>query len=120
MDNKARGFHSESAVISLMESKGYTLLVRNFNVHNSGELDAVMTKDDTVAVIEVKSRRERDGDYGAASAITPGKIMRMRKTVNVLISRYGLWDKDIVFLGGLVTHRADGSIASVEVVPIEL
>ncbi|MBO4637723.1 MAG: YraN family protein [Clostridiales bacterium] len=118
LDRRNRGFLSESAVIRFMEQNGFTLIVRNFSVHNVGELDAVMVRGDTVAVIEVKSRLSFDGDYSVSDIIPKSKLSKIQKTTRILIGKYGLWDCNIVFLAGLVTHGKDGSVTKIDVIPM--
>lgn len=114
---KIIGNEAEDAVIRLMASQGYTFIVRNFTVHNMGELDVVMRKGNDLYVIEVKSRLENTAYADPLRSITPKKRMRMYNTTQVLISRYRLFDMDVHFLAGCVTHRRDGMIQNVEIIP---
>lgn len=114
---KIIGNDAEDAVIRFLASKGYRLLVRNFSVHNMGELDVVMTKDDDLFVVEVKSRLEGTLYADPAGSITRSKQKKMLNTTRVLISKYGLFDKNVHFLAGCVTHRRDGMIQNVEIIP---
>lgn len=114
---KVIGNEAEDAVIRLMVSKGYRLIVRNFTVHNMGELDVVVAKGDDLYVIEVKSRLEDTIYADPLRSITPQKRMRMLNTTKVLINKYKLFDMDVHFLAGCVTHRRDGMIQNVEIIP---
>ncbi len=114
---KVIGNEAEDAVIRLMSSKGFRFLVRNFTVHNMGELDVVMIRDNDLYVVEVKSRLEGTCYADPLRSITPKKRMRMLNTTKVLISKYKLFDMDVHFLAGCVTHRRDGMIQNVEIVP---
>ena len=114
---KAIGNEAENAVIRLMASQGYRFLVRNFTVHNMGELDVVMTKDGELYVIEVKSRLEGTIYADPLRSITPRKRLKMLNTTKVLVSKYNLFDMNVHFLAGCVTHRRDGMIQNVEILP---
>jgi len=114
---KLIGNKAEDAVIELMAGKGYKFIVRNFEVHNMGELDVVMTKGNDLYVIEVKSRLEGTLYADPLRSITYKKRMRMLNTTKVLINKYKLFDMNVHFLAGCVTHRRDGMIQNVEIVP---
>lgn len=118
--NKEIGFDSESAVLDYMTQKGYRLLVRNFSVHNVGELDIVMTKDEDVYVIEVKSRLVTNiSNWGDPElAINPNKLRKMKNTVRYLVTKYGLYDSNIVFMAGSVLHDRNGKVLNINVFEI--
>jgi len=114
---KKIGNEAEDAVIRYMAEHGYTFLVRNFTVHNMGELDVVMTKDDELYVVEVKSRLEDTIYADPLRSITARKRLKILNTTRLLISRYGLYNMNVHFLAGCVTHRRDGMIQNVEIIP---
>lgn len=114
---KVIGNEAEDAVIRLMVQKGYRFVVRNFTVHNMGELDVVMVKDNELYIIEVKSRLEGTLYADPLRSITPKKRMRMHNTTQVLINKYRFFDMNVHFLAGCVTHRRDGMIQNVEIIP---
>lgn len=114
---KVIGNEAEDAVIRKMASEGYRFLVRNFAVHNMGELDVVMMKGSDLYVVEVKSRLEGTLYADPLRSITPTKRMKILNTTKVLISKYDLFDMDVHFLAGCVTHRRDGMIQNVEIIP---
>lgn len=113
------GDSAEQAVVDVLRGKGLDIIARNFSVHNVGEIDIAMMKGDTVYVIEVKSRLEGNITQSAREAISPGKIRKIRNTTRYLISRYGLQDKDIIFLAGCVTHNRAGVVQKIEIIPFE-
>ncbi|MCR5200979.1 MAG: YraN family protein [Saccharofermentans sp.] len=115
--SKVIGNEAEDAVIRLMTMQGYRFLVRNFTVHNMGELDVVMMKGQDLYVVEVKSRLEGTAYADPLRSITQKKQMRMLNTTKVLVSKYNLFDMNVHFLAGCVTHRRDGMIQNVEIVP---
>lgn len=112
------GFIAEDAVIDHLKRAGYRLIVRNYSIHNIGELDAVMEKDGTVYVIEIKSRQLSEFYPSPGACITPAKMRKVRRTTAILIRRYELYDSDIVFLAGCVYHDRWGNILDIEIVPI--
>ncbi|MBR1796633.1 MAG: YraN family protein [Clostridiales bacterium] len=114
---KIVGNEAEDAVIRLMASQGYFFLVRNFTVHNMGELDVVMYRGQELFVVEVKSRLEGTVYADPLKSITYKKRMRMLNTTKVLINKYNLFDMNVHFLAGCVTHRRDGMIQNVEIIP---
>jgi len=115
--SKRIGNEAEDAVIRKMAALGYSFLLRNFTVHNLGELDVVMTKGTDLYVVEVKSRLEGTIYADPLASISYKKRMRMMNTTKVLISKYKLFDMNVHFLAGCVTHRRDGMIQNVEIIP---
>ena len=59
MVKKNIGKIGEDAVCNKLINEGYVILVRNYSVHNVGELDIVATKGPDVYVVEVKARSSR-------------------------------------------------------------
>ena len=114
---KVIGNEAEDAVIRKMASEGYRFLVRNFTVHNMGELDVVMMKGSDLYVVEVKSRLEGTLYADPLRSITARKRLKILNTTRMLISRYGLYNMNVHFLAGCVTHRRDGMIQNVEIIP---
>lgn len=118
--NKEIGFDSESAVLDYLEQNGYRLLVRNFEIHNVGELDLVMVKGDDVYVIEVKSRLVTNvNKWGDPEfAINSNKLRKMKNTVKYLVAKYDLYDSNIIFMAGSVLHDKNGRILNIRVFEI--
>lgn len=114
---KSIGDAGELAVINYLESFGFLLITRNFTVHNIGELDAVMEKDGSIYVIEVKARLKDTNYASPVESISKEKIRRIIRTTNVFLSRYHLESRNVEFLAGCVEHTRDGVITSVEIVP---
>ena len=117
MNTKTIGQKGEQAVLDYMLSKDYRLIVRNFEVHNVGELDLVFEKGEDIYITEVRSRKNK-GDYpDSAQSVTASKRRKIRNATNILIARYGLYDRNIHFLVGQVTHNDDGLVQNVEILP---
>ena len=68
----------EDAVWKNKEKYGYRIIERNF-VCKKGEIDIIAENDDTIAFIEVKSRKE-DSMVSGAEAVNYTKKMRIIKT----------------------------------------
>ncbi|MCQ2516876.1 MAG: YraN family protein [Saccharofermentans sp.] len=111
------GKAGEDAVIKEMFLQGYRFLDRNFSVHNMGELDVIMEKDGDIYVVEVKSRLEKTKYTDPASSISYRKRIRMLNTTKVYICKHNLYDRNVHFLAGCVTHSRDGVIQNVELIP---
>lgn len=118
--NKEKGFNGENAVCEYLTKNGYELIVRNFSIHNVGELDLVMRKDNNIYVVEVKARLGSNvANYGNPElAVNSNKLRKMKNTTKYLIARYNLYDMNIVFMVGSVIHDASGKILSVNVFEI--
>lgn len=111
------GDNGEEAVISKMVKSGYRLLARNYAVHNIGELDSVFTKDGDIYVVEVKSRIGGNYYSSPEEAITNSKYRKLMKTAQIFVNKHRLFDSNIIFLIGAVTHNRDGLIQNVEIIP---
>jgi Holliday junction resolvase-like predicted endonuclease len=108
---------AEDAVLSLFLARGYSLLARNYTVHNAGELDLILTREMCIYIVEVKCRSERDSFGGAAAAVTGQKKLKMIRTARVFLQRWEWQQYDVRFLAGCVTHR-DGTIVRIEILPM--
>ncbi len=111
------GDNAEEAVVKMMLNNGYSLLCRNFEIHNVGELDCVFMKDRDVFIVEVRTRRNL-GNYPTSSeTVDFRKRRKIEMTAQYLISRYNLYDRNIVFLVAQVTHDASGMFKNIELIP---
>ncbi len=61
MYRKAQGNVGEQLIARYLEKKGYTVIARNYQTR-SGEIDLIAQKDDTIAFIEVKWRKNDEID----------------------------------------------------------
>ena len=73
----ALGRYGEDVAVRRLTEAGLTVLERNWRCQE-GELDIVALEGDTLAVCEVKTRREH-GFQQPAEAITPAKAERLRR-----------------------------------------
>ncbi|MBE6853561.1 MAG: YraN family protein [Ruminococcus sp.] len=78
MTKKDLGNRGEDAVCRYIQKYGYSILERNFNCPN-GEIDIIAENSDTIAFIEVKSRKEQSMVSGA-EAVNHVKKLRIIKT----------------------------------------
>ena len=114
---KAKGNRAEEHIIEIFRSRGLKLLVRNYAVHNVGELDAVFTGNDTVYIVEVRARQDIPGYPNPSESVTSSKRRKIIKTSRHLIREFDLYDRNIYFLVGQVTLDARGLVQNVEFIP---
>ena len=50
------GQSGEARVAGYLEAQGYRILARNFRIHQQGEIDIIVQKDEYIACVEVKTR----------------------------------------------------------------
>lgn len=111
------GDNAEEAVVRMMLNDGYSLLCRNFEIHNVGELDCVFLKDRDVFIVEVRTRRNLGNYPSSSETVDFRKRRKIEMTAQYLISRYNLYDRNIVFLVAQVTHDASGMFKNIELIP---
>ena len=111
------GDNAEEAVVRMMLNDGYTLLCRNFEIHNVGELDCVFLKDSEVYVVEVRTRRNLGRYPSSSETVDYRKRRKIERTTQYLIRRYNLYDRNIVLIVAQVTHDASGMIKNIEMIP---
>lgn len=111
------GDNAEEAVVRMMLNDGYSLLCRNFEIHNVGELDCVFMKDRDVFIVEVRTRRNLGNYPSSSETVDFRKRRKIEMTAQYLISRYNLYDRNIVFLVAQVTHDASGMLKNIELIP---
>lgn len=78
MDKKLIGSLGEEIASKFLINKGYQILDRNY-YSPYGELDIVALKDNTIVIVEVKTRKNQYFQY-ASESINPQKILRIKKT----------------------------------------
>jgi putative endonuclease len=111
------GDNAEEAVVRMMLNDGYSLLCRNFEIHNVGELDCVFMKDRDVFIVEVRTRRNLGNYPSSSETVDFRKRRKIEMTAQYLISRYNLYDRNIIFLVAQVTHDASGMFKNIELIP---
>ena len=95
MNNKQKGNAGELIATLYLILKGYTILERNFLV-SGGEIDIIAKKNDEIAIIEVKTRK--NDDYGTPKeAVNYYKKKHIIHATNIFIRRNMLFDKKVRF-----------------------
>jgi putative endonuclease len=78
MRNKSLGNWGENLALTYLQKKGYRFVSRNFRCQ-LGEIDLVVTKDDTLVFVEIKTRQT--DEYGQPElAVNSRKVRSMIKT----------------------------------------
>lgn len=76
--NKEEGERGEQIAVDYLKKQGYKILERNFRIRG-GEIDVIGLDGDTLAFIEVKTRRSNE--FGTPlEAITPWKLRSLVKS----------------------------------------
>jgi len=84
--SKAKGDVAEEKVNQFLLENGYLVKDRNF-YSRFGEIDIIAQKGDVLHFIEVKSAKEYEV---AVQNITPKKVSRIIRTIDVYLKRYAL------------------------------
>ncbi len=77
MNNRKNGEYWESEAAKYLESKGMTIIERNYRC-KIGEIDIIAKDKDVYVFVEVKYRRTQSVGY-ALEAVTPAKQKTIRK-----------------------------------------
>lgn len=105
------GTLGEEAAIAYLERRGLRLIDKNVQFGPKsgikGELDIIAWDGETLAFIEVKTRRGRPGRVAPSENITQAKRRQLARLASSYAARHGLLDEDIslrfdvvsVFLG---------------------
>ncbi len=111
------GSKGEDAAVSVLESKGFAVLKRNYTVHNVGEIDIIAEKDEDIYVFEVRTRLNRGPFPDSAESVIRSKRNKVMRTAARYIDENGFYDRNIVFEVIKVTHDEQGNVLEVEFVP---
>lgn len=106
---KNLGNWGESLALEYLSAKGYELLERNYH-SRYGELDLIMSVDDILVAVEVKTRRSRK--YGFAEySITKKKIQAIADTMTVYLDKNAklnqAWQIDLVVIESFGTEKPE-------------
>lgn len=81
--NQTFGRHGENLACGFLENSGFTVQTRNFRT-NMGEIDIIAEKNETIYIIEVKTRTSNQ--YGVPSEIiNSAKLRRMEQVAWVYL-----------------------------------
>lgn len=83
---KIKGDKAEEQACQFLQSKGLTLLERNFSTR-AGEIDLIMQDNDSLVFIEVRYRKNSNFG-GAAMSVTPKKQQRIIKAALAYQQKY--------------------------------
>ena len=106
---KKLGNWGENLALEYLTSKGYELLERNFH-SRYGELDLIMSVDNFLVAVEVKTRRSKK--YGFAEySITKKKIQAIADTMTVYLENNSeldqAWQIDLVVIESFGTEKPE-------------
>ena len=111
------GAKGEDAAVKLLNSKGFTVLRRNYVVHNVGEIDIIAEKDSDIHIVEVRTRLNIGYYPDSVESVVGAKRSRIIRTAEHFVMENGLYDKNIVFEICMVTHDKQGNIRRIDFVP---
>ena len=75
--NKNLGTLGEDAAADFLKKKGYKIIERNFRC-KYGEIDLIVTKDEFIVFIEVKSRKANEQKTSPLISVTSAKKEKLR------------------------------------------
>lgn len=99
--SRKKGNLAEDKACRFLDEKGFMIVERNF-YSRFGEIDIIALKDEVLHFIEVKSGLDYES---AIQNITPSKLNKFIKTVNVYIKKNSL-DVDFVIDAVVVTPKS--------------
>ena len=85
MDRQQIGKAAEDTAAALIESQGLRVVLRNFR-RRAGELDIVARDNDTLVIIEVRTR-SGDAYGGAAASVDFRKQAKLRRAAALLLQQ---------------------------------
>jgi len=98
--SRAKGDLAEQKAVKLLVENGFMIVEQNF-YSRFGEIDIIASKDEVLHFIEVKSGLDYES---AIQNITPSKISKIIKTLNVYIKKNAL-DVDFMIDAVVVTPK---------------
>ena len=98
--SRAKGNLAEDKAVEFLDENGFMIIERNF-YSRFGEIDIIASKDKVLHFIEVKSGLDYES---AIQNITPSKISKIIKTINVYIKKNAL-DVDFMIDGVVITPK---------------
>lgn len=111
------GDKGEDSAVKLLEEKGFTIISRNYTVHNVGEIDIIAEKGGDIHILEVRTRQNRGTYPDSAESVTSSKRRKVMKTAEYFLMENNLYDRNIIFEVAMVTHDKQGNILRVDFVP---
>ena len=119
MDNSS-GKLGEELACEYLRNNGYKILIRNYEVHNVGEIDIAAKKNGTLYIIEVKTKKvDHIGTYGPPEVfITRSKMGKIYKTSRYLIRHLRAYDMNIEFWAISVVMNDKKEPCSIDMIEI--
>ena len=111
------GNQGENQAVKLLAEKGYNILMRNYRVHNVGEIDIIAEKDNDIHIIEVRTRLNLGYYPDSVESVAGAKMNKVIRTAERFVMENRLYDKNIVFEICMVTHDKQGNIQRIDFVP---
>lgn len=106
--SRAKGNIAEDKAVSFLQERGFFIVERNF-YSRFGEIDIIVMKDEILHFVEVKSA---DTYNLAIQNLTPTKLSRLIKTVNVYMKKNSL-DIDFMIDAVVVTQKKIETIENI-------
>ena len=98
--SRTKGNLAEDSACGFLIDNGFSIIERNF-YSRFGEIDIIATKDEVLHFIEVKSGLDYES---AIQNITPSKLNKLIKTLNVYMKKNGL-DVDFMIDAVIVSPK---------------
>jgi putative endonuclease len=95
MKRQALGRRGEDFAASYLESRGLTIVKRNFRTRE-GEIDLIASQENEIIFVEVKTRRSA-GPGETLESIDERKMGKLRKMAEVYLSENGLMESPVRF-----------------------
>lgn len=95
LDRKRLGERGEEAAAAFLERAGMTVIERNWRC-SAGEIDIVALDDETIVLVEVKTRRTVSKGT-PEEAVTPAKCRRYAKLAAAYVQSAGVSDVPVRF-----------------------
>lgn len=111
------GSKGEQAAVTYLQREGFSILGRNYAVHNVGEIDIIAEKEDDVYIFEVRTRLNIGTFPDAAESVMYSKRKKVIRTAERFLNELGMEDKNIVFEVIKITHDKQGNILRIDFVP---
>lgn len=94
------GDEGETAVVTYLQNRGYTICARNFHVRG-GEVDIIVRQKEVVAFVEVKTRHVEQ--FSLSEVITPAKQRKIIRAARSYLFQKHIQDVAIRFDVALLT-----------------
>ncbi len=91
---KQLGMTGEQIIADWLEKKGVTILAKNYQT-KLGEVDLIVTKNETVAFVEVKTRQHKY--FAISNTVTPSKQKKIIRAAKSFVLKSGITDKVLRF-----------------------